>query len=179
MAKDLKSLKQSQNATRMNLAEWRASHVHEMDLPSGLHVRVRDMDMTDLLLTGRLPGSVLSIAEEAAAKTDSVDLTKIGMDLMKQNGPDFKALLDTIARVALVEPQIGDVADDAHITIDELTIADKSAIMEFINREVQQLKSFRDGESEPVETVFDGDGLRLQAERVLLAGVRDRGVGAG
>lgn len=143
----------SQAAKRMNLAEWRASRLHEMDLPSGLHVTVRDVDMTDLLLTGLLPGSVMEEAQKAASITDKVDLENMALKLMQENGPEFKKMLDAITTAALIDPIIGDKADDTHITLGELTIDDKTAIMDYVNREVEQIKSFREGQTEPVASL--------------------------
>lgn len=160
----MKNLKQSQDAKRLSLAEWRASRLHELDLPSGLHVTVRDVDMTDLLLTGLLPAAVMEEAAEAAKITDSLDLEKLALKMMEENGPAFKAMLNAIVKAALIEPKIGDVVDDTHITLDELTIEDKSAIMQYVNREVEQIKSFREGEDQPVASVQPGNGILEKAK---------------
>lgn len=153
MSKKLQSLEQSQGAKRLNLAEWRASRLHELVLPSGLAVTVRDIDMTDMVIMGLLPDSIMEQAEEAAKVTDAVDLEKMALSLMKENGPQFKKFLDAIATASLHEPKIGEKSDETHITLDELTINDKTAIMGFVNREVEQIKSFREGEDKPVAVV--------------------------
>ena len=149
MAKELKALEQAGKAKAMNLAAWRASRLHDIDLPSGLPATVRDVTMTDLLMTGKLPASFVDMAEEAAGNGDS------GMDLKKlaKNGPEFAAMLDALVSIALVTPLIGDVADDAHITLAELPNDDKMAIFNFVNREVTALQSFREGQDEPVAAV--------------------------
>lgn len=159
--KNVKSLEQSQNAKRVNLAAWRASRLHELTLPSGLTVTVRNCDMTDLIIAGKLPNAVLDHAEMSAVEGKSeVDLQKISLELMKKNGPEFVDFLNVITRASLVEPLIGDVADDTHITIGELDIADKTAIMAWVNREVPSLQTFREGQNEPVASVQHGDGLQ-------------------
>lgn len=144
-----KNLKQSIDAKRLNLAAWRASRLHEMDLPSGLPVTVRDVTMTDLLMTGKLPASFVDMAEDAASKGES------GMDLKQlvKNGPEFAVMLDALVEIALVTPLIGAVADDSHITLAELPNDDKMAIFNFVNREVTALQSFREGQNEPVAAV--------------------------
>jgi hypothetical protein len=143
-----KKLKQSQDAKRLNLAEWRASRLHEMDLPSGLHVTVRDVTMTDLMLTGKLPASFVDLAQDAAAKGNSMDLRKLA-----ENGAEFRSMLDALVEIALVTPLIGTVADDSHITLDELPNDDKMDIFNFVNREVTALQSFREGQDEPVALI--------------------------
>jgi hypothetical protein len=151
------AIRQAQDAKAMDLAKWRASRLHEMDLPSGLHVIVRDVTMTDLLLTGKLPGSFVDMADDAFQKGAG------GLDLKEivKNGTEFRVMLDALVEIALVVPQIGVTADDGHITLDELPNDDKMAIFNFVNREVTDLRPFREGEAEPVETVQHGDGVRL------------------
>jgi len=146
--KNLKSLGQSQIAKQINLAEWRASRMHEMDLPSGLQVTVRDVTMTDLLLTGKLPASFVDIAQDAATKGDSLDLKQLA-----EKGADFRDMLDALVEIALVTPLIGTEADESHITLAELPNDDKMAIFNFVNREVTALQSFREGQNEPVAVV--------------------------
>src|SRR5690242_4814007 len=161
-----KKLDQSKTDKRTDLAAWRASRRHEMDLPSGLHVVVRDIDMTDLVLTGKLPSSILAEAKKTADMADSVDLEKMALELMEKDGPGFKQMIDAIAAAALLEPAIGSVPDDLHITIDELTTDDKLVIMGYVNREVEQLRSFRGEQNQSVAAVQHGDRVREEAERV-------------
>lgn len=123
--------------------------MHEFPLPSGLTVTLRDVTMTDLLLTGKLPASFVDMAEDAAkGGASGVDLKEL-----TKNGAEFKAMLDELVRIALVTPLIGEVPDDTHITLDELPTDDKMAIFNFLNREVTALQSFREGQNEPVETL--------------------------
>lgn len=138
---------------KTNLSAWRASRRHEFDLPSGLHVVLRDVDMTDILLTGNLPASVIGLAQTAASESDELDLEKVGLEMMQKNGPDFVALLDGIVKAALLEPEIGETPDDMHITLAELPMGDKSAIMEFVNRGAEKMRPFREGRDEPVAAV--------------------------
>jgi hypothetical protein len=154
MSDELDSLNQSNNARRVNLAAWRARRLHDLELPSGLDVTVRDVSMTDLLFTGKLPAAMLDFAQDASQNgSASVDLKE-----MAKNGADFKALMDEIVRLCLVEPPIGDVEDDEHITLAELSGDDKMFIFNWANREVEQVRSFREGEAQPVAAVQPGNG---------------------
>jgi hypothetical protein len=55
--------------------------------------------------------------------------------------------------IALVAPLIGTVADESHITLEELPNDDKMAVFNFVNREVTALQSFREGQNQPVAVV--------------------------
>jgi hypothetical protein len=144
----MSSVNKANLAKQMNLAEWRMSMLHEMDLPSGLPVTVRDVTMTDLLLTGKLPPSFVDMAQDAATKGSSMDLKQLA-----ENGTEFRSMLDALVEIALVIPLISTVADDSHITLAELPNDDKIAIFNFVNREVTALQSFREGQNEPVAAV--------------------------
>jgi hypothetical protein len=160
---NLKKMEQAQAAKRQTLAEWRASRLHELPLPSGLTVTVRDVTMTDLLLTGRLPSAFVDMAEDAAKSGASgVDLKEI-----TKNGAEFSSMLNSLVGIALVEPLIGEFADDTHITLGELPSDDKMAIFNFINREVTASQSFREGQDQPLPPVQHGDGIQPKTEPVL------------
>jgi hypothetical protein len=149
MKQNLQSLKTSENAKNRSLADWRASRLHELTLPSGLVATVRDVTMTDLLLTGKLPASFVEMAEDAAKSGAS------GLDLkqLAKNGAEFKSMLNALVCIALVVPLIGEFADETHITLDELPNDDKMEIFNHVNREVAALQSFREGQNEPVAVV--------------------------
>lgn len=175
MSTQLNRLKQAQGARRETLAQFRANQIKELVLPSGMQILVKDASMTDLMLTGKLPDMLLDIAEEAATQgQNNLDLRKIS-----KNGPEFKILLDVLARICVVEPPIADVGDDEHLGIDEITGDDKMAIFNWANREVEQIKSFREGESEPVAALQHGDRVRLATEPVVHSGNGDRAMESG
>ena len=149
MSDPLNSLNQSTQANRMNLAQWRASRVHELVLPSGLEVKVRDMTMTDLLMTGKLPEAIMQTL------TDNVDVESQSVDLsvITKNTVQWNEMLTTLVQLSLIEPKIGEVVDDEHILLAEMPADDKLKLFEFLNRGAVQLQSFREGEAKPVATV--------------------------
>jgi len=145
----LASIQQSQEAKRVHLAEWRASRIHERILPSGLPVKIRDVSMTDLMLTGRLPDAIMSMASDAAQNGEQeFDLAKV-----MNNTAQFNAMLNTLVELCLVDPKIGTVADDEHILLAELPADDKLDIFNFVNRGAEQLRPFREGEAKPVASI--------------------------
>lgn len=162
MSNDIDRLKQSQEAKRAELERWRKSIYHDAILPSGLKVVLHDVDMTDIMLNGRLPDSILDAIEGVADK-EKVDLKGL-LPLMKNNGQDFLQFMNAMVKAAVIEPVIADEATDLSISLKELSGADKNFIMEWVNRETPTVKSFREGEAESVANVELGERLREVAE---------------
>jgi hypothetical protein len=130
---DLQSVEQSKTARRENLAKWRANRKHELTLPSGLIVEVRDATMTDLVLAGTLPPALLAEVEKGASGGQA-DLSRLA------GTPDFGKLVNELVKVCVVDPPIADQTDDEHIGLDELTGDDRMAIFTWANREVAAMK---------------------------------------
>jgi len=133
----IENVEQSQRARRENLAAWRASRNHELPLPSGLVVLVRDASIMDLVINGNVPQTLMSMIVDAAKTDGAVDLSKFSGD----NG--FGILVTEMTKICVVDPPIADFADDDHIRLDEISGADRMAIFQHANREVEQVKSFR------------------------------------
>lgn len=130
---DLQSVEKSKTARRENLAKWRENRTHELTLPSGLTVEVRDATMTDLVLAGTLPPALLEEVEKTASGGQA-DLGKLA------GTPDFGKLVNELVKVCVVDPPIADQADDEHIGLYELTGDDRMAIFTWANREVAAIK---------------------------------------
>ena len=69
-----------------------------------------------------------------------------------------------LVKLAVVEPAIADVADDDHLSLAEMSGNDKMHIFNWANREVEQIRPFREGENQPVAVVQPGNGLREKSE---------------
>jgi hypothetical protein len=155
MSEQLEKLKQSQQSRREMLAQFRANRLHELTLPSGVAVWVRDASMMDLLLTGKLPENIVSFAQEEQKKgSTEIDLKKIA-----KSGAEFRSMLDAIVLICVVEPPIAETGDEDHLGLDEMSGDDKMEIFNWVNREVKQTQPFREGEAEPVAVVQPGNGV--------------------
>lgn len=149
----LKPLEQSQAAKRTNLAEWWANQFLELDLPSGLRVTVRDVDMEDLIAMGELPNTLISLLPELQGLEDEA----AGLKLMGENPKAFAQLLDGIVKCCLVDPKIGEVSDgETTIAIKDMRGKDKMFLFNWANREAEKMRPFREGEDEPMETAHPG-----------------------
>jgi hypothetical protein len=71
-------------------------------------------------------------------------------------------MLNEIVKACLVEPKIGERPDDTHITLDELSFADKMHLFNFLNREVVAVRPFPE-EADAAEVAQPGGDLRDQA----------------
>src|SRR6185436_12641317 len=114
---------QSQQDRALNLIKWRAQRLHEETLPSGLAVLLRDVDLASLAIEGNIPNTLVDLITSEDFQKLSEE--EAGKQVMSENMTDFNALLVQLINASLVEPLIGDVADDKHILYSELTFEDK------------------------------------------------------
>ena len=151
MNDQLERLKQAQAARRAMLAEWRSQQLQEVTLPSGLVVFLRDVTVTDLAMTGKLPPSLLDLAEKESEKGKQ----ELNLKELMENVPEINTLLDLLPPLAVVEPPIAEIADDDHLGIHEISKADKMFLLQWIFRETAVVQPFRD-EGKPVPPGPDG-----------------------
>jgi hypothetical protein len=145
--KSVNALEQSQKARRTNLAEWWGKQFTELDLPSGLHVVVRDVDIEDLLTSGNLPNTLMEVLPEL----QGMDEKEAGTKMMQEHPEAFSELLNGIARSCLVEPRIGNETNGIDtISLNDLRGKDKMFLFQWANREAKQVRPFREEEDEPV-----------------------------
>lgn len=173
MNDDLTRVKQSQAAKRKSLAEWRASRQMKIeDMPSGMPgVIVRDVALLDLALSGKLPNTLLDLVlnTEGNMKLE---------EIIPENTSEFGDLLDALLTAALVEPKIGETADDEHITLDEIPGEDKIHIFYLLNREAEVLRPFRGEEGEPAQAASRSQGVRDKAKQPAAPADRIGGLAA-
>ena len=138
----LPAIEQSEQAKAKNLAKWRASRLHEMTLPSGLEVTIRDVDIASIIIEGNIPNTLIDLVTSDDFQKLSEE--EAGKKILSGNSSDFVALLKALAIASLVKPAIGDKADEEHILYSELTLEDKMQLFMFLNRDAQAVRSFRD-----------------------------------
>ena len=141
-ANQIDSMMQAQQARAQNLQKWRASRLHETTLPSGLDVVLRDVDIASIVIEGNIPNTLIDVI--SAPEFQQMGEQEAGTKLMTDHKSDFNMLMKELVTAGLVEPAIGDQADEKHILYSELTFEDKMHIFNFMNREAQGVRSFRD-----------------------------------
>jgi hypothetical protein len=143
----LDSLKQAQQARAASLSKWRASRMHEETLPSGLEVLLRDVDIMNVVIDGNIPNTLIDVI--GGEGFQSLSEEEIGKKMLEEHKGDFNALMRQLITASLVEPAIGETADDKHILYGELSFEDKMHIFNFLNRDSQAVRSFRDKSAKP------------------------------
>ena len=146
----IETLEQSQQARRESLAAWRKGRTHELRLPSGLTVVVRDATVMDLVINGNVPQTLMQMIIGQAEGSGQVDLNQLS------GNAEFGSLINEMVKICVVEPPLADVSDDDHLGLYELSGADRMAIFSDANREVEQVKTFRGEQAEPVDAAQPG-----------------------
>ena len=148
MGDQLTRMKQSQAAKRTNLADWWASQFTELDLPSGLHVVVRDVDLEDLIASGSIPNTLMTIFPELQGMSEEEAAKK----MLEEHPQSFAEFLNSIVMACLVEPVVGDATDGiSTIALKDIRGKEKMFLFNWVNREAKQVQRFREGDLEPVE----------------------------
>lgn len=140
----------------MKLREWRKKQqaMETMTLPGGLEVVLRRVHILDLVASGRIPETLDALVKKATATGFGVE------DVM-----EFLPLINSVATACLVEPAIGEQADETHVTLDEMPLLDRLAIFEWANGAANALRPFRGEQTGVVEPARAGDDLSQPAER--------------
>jgi hypothetical protein len=150
-----------------NLAAWRATRRVTMTLPaSGLEVTLKRVAVEDLAGRGSIPtplyGQVQALmAAGGAGAAPALDLASF---------PDYVTLIDLVAAAALVEPAVAEVADETHITIDELPLGDRIIIFNWAQGVPAALATFPGDPAGPGAGAGSaGDEVRAPAKRAAAA----------
>lgn len=138
----LSNVKQSEQARMQQLRKWREKKLHETTLPSGLDVVLRDVDLSDVVLDGSISNTLIDLitSQEFQQLSDEEAAKKI----MSSDSQSFAVFLQKIVERGMVEPAIGEKADDTHILYSELTLEDKLHVFNVLSRDAQAVRSFRD-----------------------------------
>lgn len=133
----------------MSLAEWRASQVEDVVLPSGLPAKLRKITVLDLAARGQLPPPLLEIAVQGGKKNMSVE------EFVELSGS-----LDDVVLAIMVSPRVvrGEGTEDA-LGLDEMPFADKQFVAYRFGEESRSLQKFRTEPGQPDSPVEDGEGV--------------------
>ena len=140
------------------LTDWRTQRRTTLTLPSGLEAELRRIAVEDLAARGDIPAPLYAqVTALIAGAAPALDLASF---------PDHAKMIDLVASAALVSPAVAEVADETHITMDELPFADRIAIFNWAQGGAAALAPFpgaasRDGADDPPA----GDRVPRAAQR--------------
>jgi hypothetical protein len=144
----------------MKLSEWREARKEGeiFTLPSGLKVKLRRLQLLDLVEQGQITAPLLSVADEL--------LTSEKTDLTTENWVDYEPVFNLVAKACIVDPPVADEPDAEHIGVRELPVVDRLAVYNWtVNSVLAAVIPFRpkqDGDDRPGP---DGKAVRAAAKR--------------
>lgn len=129
----------------MDLQAWRERQASgEMfELPSGLVVRLRRVGMLDLAQQGRIPAPLVSMVEGLLQRGTSLSLSNLG---------EYSGVVDLVVAAAIVDPPMAEQADDTHLAVGELPMADRLAAFNWCNAPALRLRPFRPESADAVDS---------------------------
>jgi hypothetical protein len=131
-------------------------------LPSGNVVRLRPVGLPELIRGEHVPDLLTPLVAETIWRGEPSP-AQISESLEMARGSI--ELLDLICKAAFLEPKLVDnpQADD-EISVDDIDLADKSFVLQFVTAPMVALRSFRDEQTSAVESVRAGGKNGKQAE---------------
>lgn len=132
--------------------EWRAAQGKVITFPSGLTARVRPVNMAMFVRLGRVPDALVG---EVVATLNDAPVDAPPRDVRAELKQSVE-LLDLVTELAFIEPKIGNGPDD--LSIEFIPEEDKAYLMEFFEKPVRALRSFRISEKGNVQSGSDSEG---------------------
>lgn len=143
---------------RAALAAWRAGRTEEVALPSGLTVTARRITLEDVIMSGDVPKPLLGMIEQM--RTEAA-----GDDLTVERLVEFMPVVDRTVRMAIIDPPMADVADDEHMSIEELPAGDRLALFSWLVKPAAAIAPFRPEPGGVVAVAPGGADVQQPAER--------------
>ncbi len=151
----------------MDLTTWRAARRETKILPSGLAVTLQRVDLQTLLFEGKIPKPLLGLIRDLAegqAELDFSDTASIVTNAEKL--PELLELFNVVAKAAVVEPPLADVADTDHLAAGELSLSDRQEIFTWAAQGAQAIAPFPESAGGSSDPGRDGAAVSPASERV-------------
>lgn len=118
----------------MDLKAWRERQQQgeAYTLPSGLEIKLKRIGILDLAIKGNVPDEMQELVDQVVRG----NVPRLTMDKL----PEFTDLVDLVVAQAVIEPPLTEKADDEHLGIEELVIADKLAVFNWANQVTVSVK---------------------------------------
>ena len=166
----------AQRATASSAADFkkRRAGVH-LDLPSGLTVIARRVDLQSFILGGNVPNPLMAVVSEALEKGQKADLDSI-IGVGKDGALDLKTvteMYDMVNRVVVAcvsspavhpVPEEGEIRDDALLFVDEFDDEDKMFLFQWASGGVTDIATFREQARADLDALAEGQGASGSTE---------------
>lgn len=145
------------------------------ELPSGMVVKLKNPGGMNAFIKAKIiPNSLMGVIKQNVDKGTNPDMTEImnkdgGFDDEILN--DMTALMDNIATMCVVEPDVqptpgvDDERDDELLYADELSDEDKAFIFQWVSGGTTDLETFRAGHKKSMAAVSAEQGAKAPAKR--------------
>ncbi len=129
----------------MNLQTWRKQRTtgEEMQLPSGLAVKMKQISLMDMAILGDVPTPL-------TAQVNMV-MERGLQNITVENARQYEEAINLVVKAAVIDPPIGDESTETTLAVRELPIIDRLAIFRECNRYAESLRPFRPKQKAPVE----------------------------
>jgi len=130
-----------------NPATWRKENCKEwiMETPSGLTLKVKNVNLTNMIMAGIVPLELMSFFSDVKKKNKGKTLDKMFLGIEESRLQAVKEAVNKIAMIAVIEPKIVEGSgSDETIGIDEIDFVDAMSIFsEVVGGGATDFKSFR------------------------------------
>lgn len=124
-----------------------------LELPSGAVIKVKSIDLVSLVITGKVPNSLLATIQKHLGPLDHNDVTlddatKMAEDLPPEELAQVFSLMDSLVIAMAMEPQIHPVPEDEGqrdenlLYIDEMDGEDKLFMFNWSQEGLNKMKRF-------------------------------------
>lgn len=139
------------------IAEWKRAHVEgvEVELPSGMVVRVRPVNVSTFLKAGRIPDEMTPTVARLIGDGQKEQPEPSMEDMLTQ-----MRLLDAFALTCIMSPVIVEGPDcgEDELTVDMLADSDKVFLFAFLGRPATELARFSPRPPHAVDDLGDQPG---------------------
>jgi len=121
----------------MDLQTWRKQQQEgeEMQLPSGLVVKLCRVSLMDMAVRGDVPAPLVAQVNQVMSKG-------IG-DITVESATEYATAINLVVKAAVIDPRVTDEPGEHSVGVGELPIIDRLAIFRECNRYGEALKPFR------------------------------------
>lgn len=143
-------------------SEWRKPREegYLVELPSGHRARLGPVDLSQMLLDGRIPDLLTPFVTQMLYEgVNEEDLEKqFSPEAVLDRAGETMELINRVCSASFLDPRVvQEDPGDGEILIEDVSIDDRSYVFSLAIYGARALESFRVGQESPVEPVRDGE----------------------